>query len=108
MTIGIIFLFFASFLVQKSGKTCIKHNNDVGISYEVQTSVGAEGDEYVGLGKMLGESTSLTSLGEMTLTDDGFTYPQSGLSVRKILPMVKLYRCWYSLDIALKCRCSAL
>ena len=44
-------------------------------------SVGAKCDEYVGLGKMLGESTSLTSLGEMTLADDGFTDPQSGLSV---------------------------
>ena len=66
---------------------CLKYhhiNNVVGISYEVQTSVGAEGDEYVGLGKMLGESTSLTSLtslGEMALADDGFTDPQSGLSV---------------------------
>ena len=59
-------------------------NDVVGISYEVQTSVGAEGDKYVGLGKMHGESTSLTSLGEMTLTDNGFTYPQSDLSVRKI------------------------
>ena len=58
----------------------------VGISYDVHASVGAEGDEYGGLGKLLGESTSLTSLtslGEMALADDGFTDPQSDLSVYK-------------------------
>ena len=38
-------------------------NNVVGISFEVQMHVGAVGDKYVGLGQLLGESTSLTSLG---------------------------------------------
>ena len=38
----------------------------------------------------LGESTSFTSLGEMPLTDNGFTYPQSDVGVEIILTLVKI------------------